>query len=143
MLVRTFFRSHDRWDFRHTAKFSLSRSEILATYKKSSAIVSELKKVRTSIKLAGSAQTLFLCGDSFESTPIVRDVSTVPSMRRTWPWVSDKPQQTTSTINVNLVIQSASVVEVGMISRSWRVDKPRVNEEVMINDDVLLVVSYR
>jgi hypothetical protein len=30
-----------------------------------SAIVSERKKVRTSIKVVGSAQTLFLCGDSF------------------------------------------------------------------------------
>jgi hypothetical protein len=39
-----------------------------------SAIVSERKKVRTSIKLAGSAQTLIFVGIHFESTPIVRGI---------------------------------------------------------------------
>ena len=58
----------------HTAKNSLRESEILAVLQKIRAIVSERKRGRGIIKLAGTAQTQFLCGDFFESTPIVRVV---------------------------------------------------------------------
>jgi len=50
----------------HTAKNSLRESEILAVLRKIRLIVSERKRGRRSIKLAGTAQTQFLCGDFFE-----------------------------------------------------------------------------
>ena len=67
-----FARSRSLGSICHTAKNSLRESEILAVLRKIRLIVSERKRGRRSIKLAGTAQTQFLCGDFFESTPIVR-----------------------------------------------------------------------
>jgi hypothetical protein len=65
--VRTFFLfslAHDRWDFRNTAKNSLSRARIWRR-QKISQDRERAKKGPNEHQTCWSAQTIFLCGDSF------------------------------------------------------------------------------
>jgi hypothetical protein len=71
MLCRILFRSLTMLGFSQHRQILAFEKRFLAKSKNVSAIVSDRNKVRQSIKLAVSVQTLFLCGDSFWVTLII------------------------------------------------------------------------